>query len=122
MVVDNAAILKILCTPGFSTRDDADRAAGAAELGMAVVYSTVRELGGTLSMESEEGRGTQFTLTLPLTLAIAEMLIVRAAGQTCAVPQSVVREILHAHHRGANPNWSTASRRFHTGSIGVCCR
>ncbi|HZM05922.1 MAG TPA: chemotaxis protein CheA [Candidatus Saccharimonadales bacterium] len=94
-VMDNAAILKILCASGFSTREDTDRVAGRG-VGMAVVYSTVRELGGNLTLESEEGRGTQFNLRLPLTLAIAETLIVRAAGQTCAIPQSFVREILHA--------------------------
>jgi two-component system, chemotaxis family, sensor kinase CheA len=93
-VVDNAAILKILCTPGFSTRDDADRTSGRG-VGMAVVLAAVRELGGDLMLETEEGRGTQFTLRLPLTLAVAEAFIVRAAGQTCALPQSAVREVLH---------------------------
>ncbi|HEX3801085.1 MAG TPA: chemotaxis protein CheA [Verrucomicrobiae bacterium] len=93
-VLDNEAILKILCASGFSTRDDADRAAGRG-VGMAVVNATVRELGGSLTLESEEGRGTRFTLRLPLTLAIAETLIVEAGGQTCAVPQSSVREVLH---------------------------
>ncbi len=92
-IVDNNAILNILCSSGFSTREDADRAAGRG-VGMAVVQATMRELGGNLTMESKEGRGTQFTLVLPLTLAIVETLIVSAAGQTCAVPQSVVREIL----------------------------
>jgi two-component system chemotaxis sensor kinase CheA len=92
-VLDNAALLKILCAPGFSIRDDADRIAGRG-VGMSVVYSTVRELGGNLTMASEEGRGTQFTMTLPLTLAIAETILVRAAGQTCAVPQSFVQEIV----------------------------
>jgi two-component system chemotaxis sensor kinase CheA len=93
-VVDDAAILKILCAPGFSTRDDADRAAGRG-VGMGVVADTVRELAGKFTMESEEGRGTRFILRFPLTLAIAEMFIVTAAGQTCAVPQNFVREILH---------------------------
>jgi two-component system chemotaxis sensor kinase CheA len=92
--VDDAAILRILCSSGFSTRDDADRTAGRG-VGMAVVAGTVRELGGSLTMESEEGRGTRFTLRFPMTLAIAETLIVTAAGQTCAVPQNIVREILH---------------------------
>ena len=63
---------------------------------MTVVCGTMRELGGTLALESEEGGGTQFTLRLPLTLAIAETLIVSAAGQTCAVPQTFVTEILHS--------------------------
>jgi len=92
--VDNQSLLKILCMSGFSTREDADRASGRG-MGMAVVQGTVRELGGNLTLDSEEGRGTQFTLRLPLTLAIAETLIVAAAGQRCAIPHSFVREILH---------------------------
>lgn len=62
---------------------------------MAVVYATVRELGGSLTLDCEEGQGTAFTIRLPLTLAIAETFIVRASGQTCAVPQSFVQEIMH---------------------------
>jgi two-component system chemotaxis sensor kinase CheA len=84
-LADNEALLQVLCAPGFSTRDDVDRAAGRG-MGMSVVLSTVRELGGHLSLETEEGRGTRFTIRLPLTLAIAETLIVRAAGQRCATP------------------------------------
>lgn len=93
--VDNQAILQILCSSGFSTREDADRASGRG-VGMTVVNATVRELGGNLTLDSEEGHGTQFTIRLPLTLAIAETLIITAAGQKCAIPQSFVREILHA--------------------------
>jgi len=92
-MVDNQAILNILCSSGFSTRDDADRASGRG-MGMTVVNAIVRELGGNLTLNSEEGRGTQFTIRLPLTLAIAETLIITAAGQKCAIPQSFVREIL----------------------------
>lgn len=91
--VDNESILKILCSSGFSTREDADLTSGRG-VGMAVVYATVRELGGNLAMDSEEGRGTRFAIRLPLTLAVAETFIVRASGQTCGVPQSSVREIL----------------------------
>lgn len=90
---DNAALLKILCASGFSTRDDVDRASGRG-VGMAVVCNTVRELGGTLALESEEKRGTKFTIRLPLTLSIAETFIVSASDQTCAVPQSFVTEII----------------------------
>jgi two-component system chemotaxis sensor kinase CheA len=94
--VDNESILTILCSPGFSTREDTDRTSGRG-VGMGVVCATVRELGGTLTMDSDEGRGTQFTIRLPLTLTIAETLIVASAGQTCAVPQSFVTEILHTN-------------------------
>lgn len=92
-VIDNAALLKILCSPGFSTRDDADRAAGRG-IGMAVVQDAIRELGGTIALESEPERGTKFIIRVPLTLAIAETLIVSAAEQTCAVPQSFISEVM----------------------------
>jgi two-component system chemotaxis sensor kinase CheA len=91
--LDDQAMLRIICAPGFSTREGADRASGRG-VGMTVVNAIVRELGGNLSLESEEGRGTQFTIQLPLTLAIAETLIVSAAGEKCALPQNFVREIL----------------------------
>jgi two-component system, chemotaxis family, sensor kinase CheA len=91
--LDSAAVLNLLCKPGFSTRDEADRAAGRG-VGMAVVNNVVRELGGTLAMQSEPGQGTRFILRLPLTLAIAEAFIVSSGEQTFAVPQSFVQEIL----------------------------
>ena len=95
MAAENDAVLDILCSPGFSTREGADRTSGRG-VGMSVVQSTVNELGGKLALESEEGKGTQFTLRIPLTVVIAETLLVYSAGQTCAVPQSAVREIFHA--------------------------
>ena len=93
--INNEAILEILCSPGFSTRQDADRTSGRG-VGMAVVATAIQELGGKLTLETEEGAGTQFTLRLPLNVVIAETLLVSAAGQTCAVPQNSVREIFHA--------------------------
>lgn len=95
----DSEILDIICRHGFSTREEADRAAGRG-VGMAVVQNTVRELGGTLSLESQPGAWTQFTLRLPLTLLIAETFIVSAAGQTCAVPQGIVEEILQISEGG----------------------
>lgn len=91
--LDNAGVLDLLCTTGFSTREKADRAAGRG-VGMAVVQATVRELGGSLTLETEKGRWTQFTLRLPLTLSIIEAFIVSAGEQTCAVPQSLTQEII----------------------------
>lgn len=92
--MDNDAVLNILCSPGFSTRDAADLTSGRG-VGMNVVQTTLNELGGKLTLESQPGKGTQFTLRLPLTVVIAETLLVSAADQTCAVPQSSVREIFH---------------------------
>lgn len=86
-------LLEVICRHGFSTRQKADRTSGRG-VGMDVVQNTVRELGGSLSLESKPGAWTQFTLRLPLSLLIAGTFIVSAASQTCAVPQGIVEEIL----------------------------
>lgn len=91
--LDDELLLQLLCTPGFSTRDEADRASGRG-VGMDVVGSTVAELGGALTLSTEPGRGTRFTVELPLTLAVADALIASVGGQRFAFPQSVVREII----------------------------
>ena len=90
---DEALLLKLICTPGFSTREEADRVSGRG-VGMDVVCSTVEELGGTLTLTTEKTRGTRFTIELPLTLAIADALIASVGGQRFAFPQAVVREII----------------------------
>lgn len=91
--LEGSALLAILCSPGFSTRDAADRASGRG-VGMDVVQRAVRELGGTLSLDTEPGQGTRFVIELPLTLAITEAVIASIGGQTFAVPQSSVREVI----------------------------
>jgi two-component system, chemotaxis family, sensor kinase CheA len=90
--IDSRVLLDVICSPGFSTRDEADRASGRG-VGMAVVRDAVQDLGGTLSVDSVAGRGTTFRALLPLTLAITEALIVHASDRTFAVPQGAVREV-----------------------------
>jgi two-component system chemotaxis sensor kinase CheA len=90
---DDKALLDLICTPGFSTRDEADRESGRG-VGMDVVKNATEELGGRIALSTRVGEGTTFTIELPLTLAIAEALIVSVNGQRFAVPQSAVREVL----------------------------
>jgi two-component system, chemotaxis family, sensor kinase CheA len=91
--LEGAALLEILCSPGFSTRTAADRASGRG-VGMDVVLRAVRELGGTLALDTEPGQGTRFVIELPLTLAITDAVIATVGGQTFAVPQASVREVI----------------------------
>jgi two-component system chemotaxis sensor kinase CheA len=91
--VDSPALLDMICAPGFSTRDETDRASGRG-FGMSVVRTTVQELGGTLRLISEPGRGTRFVIDLPLTLAITDALIASVGAHTFAVPQNAVREVV----------------------------
>jgi two-component system chemotaxis sensor kinase CheA len=90
---DPAAVLDLICSPGFSTRETADRSSGRG-VGMDVVRRAVDELGGTLILSTRPGLGTRFTARLPLTLAIADALIVTVGNQTYAVPQAAVREVV----------------------------
>jgi two-component system chemotaxis sensor kinase CheA len=91
--IDDEALVDLICSPGFSTREEADMASGRG-IGMSVVKNTVLGLGGAFALESEVGRGTRFTIQLPVTLAIADALIVTAGGQQFAIPQSTVREVM----------------------------
>jgi two-component system chemotaxis sensor kinase CheA len=90
---DSATLLSLICAPGFSTRDESDRASGRG-VGMSVVQAAVEELSGTLSLETENGTGTRFVLELPVTLAITDALIAKAGRETFAVPQGSVREVI----------------------------
>jgi two-component system chemotaxis sensor kinase CheA len=90
---DAATLLSLICAPGFSTREQSDRASGRG-VGMSVVKSAVDELSGAMYLESEPGVGTTFILDLPVTLAITDALIARAGGDTFAVPQGSVREVI----------------------------
>jgi len=88
-----ASMLDLICSPGFSTRESTDRASGRG-VGMDIVAQAVEDLGGTLALSTQTGRGTRFTIRLPLTLSIADALIVTVAGQMYAVPQTAVREVV----------------------------
>jgi two-component system chemotaxis sensor kinase CheA len=90
--ISSDVVLDVICAPGFSTRDVADMASGRG-IGMAVVRSTIRSLGGELYVASEVGRGTRFTIELPLTLMIADALILEIGDQSMAIPQVALREI-----------------------------
>jgi len=92
-VLDSRVLLDIICASGFSTRDEADRISGRG-VGMDVVRGTVQELGGTLEVATEPGRGTTFTITLPLTLAVIDAIIAHIGDQTFAVPQSAIQEVI----------------------------
>lgn len=92
-LAEPAALLDLLCSPGFSTQESTDRASGRG-VGMDVVARAVEALGGALALATQPGRGSRFSIRLPLTLVIADALIVTVAGQTYAVPQTAVREVV----------------------------
>ena len=91
--LDSSQLLSLLCAPGFSTRDESDRASGRG-VGMGVVQAAVEELSGSFSLDATPGTGTRFTLELPVTLAITDALIAVVGAETFAVPQATIREVM----------------------------
>ena len=96
--VDPSSLLDLICAPGFSTRDETDRGSGRG-VGMAVVKSTIQQLNGAITLDSQPGRGTRFSIELPLTLSITEAMIATVGDRTFAVPQGAVREVIEIEPR-----------------------
>ncbi|MDO8915205.1 MAG: chemotaxis protein CheA [Coriobacteriia bacterium] len=88
-------VLMLTCVPGFSTADQATKVSGRG-VGMDVVRGKIEYLGGSLTIRSKPGVGTEFVLSLPLTLAIIQALLLDAGGQTFALPLSFVNEVYAA--------------------------
>jgi two-component system chemotaxis sensor kinase CheA len=84
-------LLRVLARPGFSTARQVTGVSGRG-VGVEVALARVRALGGTLEVRSEPGRGTAWTLRVPLTLAIVRALLAEAGGERYAVPLSFVSE------------------------------
>ncbi|MGV8932601.1 MAG: response regulator [Luteimonas sp.] len=82
----------LIFEPGFSTADEVSRLAGRG-VGMDVVASEVRQLGGTLDIASRAGEGTTFTLRLPQTLAVTQAVFVKIGETSFAVPIASVRGV-----------------------------
>ncbi|OQA37664.1 MAG: Chemotaxis protein CheA [Acidobacteria bacterium ADurb.Bin340] len=91
-MTDEEAI-NLVFLPGFSTAAKVTDISGRG-VGMDVVRSNVRKLNGNVSVQSVVGKGSVFTLRLPLTLAIIDALLMKAGGQVFALPGTAVEETL----------------------------
>jgi two-component system, chemotaxis family, sensor kinase CheA len=78
-------VLLLACLPGVSTATDVDDVSGRG-VGMDAVKRSVESLGGALELDSQPGRGTRVTLRLPLTVAVVQLLLVRAGGEVLGLP------------------------------------
>lgn len=86
-------LLNLIFSPGFSTTTQITETSGRG-VGLDVVRENVAQLGGRIDFFSQEGRGAQFSLTLPLALSASRGLIVGAARQTYCLPLGSVEEVL----------------------------
>ncbi|MGD8484402.1 MAG: Hpt domain-containing protein, partial [Thioalkalispiraceae bacterium] len=79
------ALLELMMQSGFSTAEEVTQIAGRG-VGMDVVNTEIKQLGGHLDISTLEGKGTVFTISMPLTLAVSRALMVTAGDETYAIP------------------------------------
>jgi len=86
-------ILNLIFEPGLSTSDEVSSTSGRG-VGMDIVRSNLAEMGGMVDVATAEGRGSTVTITLPITLAIIQALIVRVGEERFAIPLNSVLETM----------------------------
>jgi chemosensory pili system protein ChpA (sensor histidine kinase/response regulator) len=90
--VSDDQIFQLTQVPGFSTAEKVTQVAGRG-VGMDVVANEIKQLGGTLGIESQKGVGTTFVMRLPFTLAVTQALIVRIGETNFAIPMTSVHGV-----------------------------
>jgi chemosensory pili system protein ChpA (sensor histidine kinase/response regulator) len=103
---------------GFSTAEQVTQLAGRG-VGMDVVHNEIKQLGGSLVIDSVEGKGATFTIRLPFTLAVTQAILVKLGDNTYAIPMSsvqgvvrIAREDLDKRLGTGNPKYSYAGEEF----------
>jgi len=89
--MDDTALLAVLARPGFSTAEAVTSVSGRG-VGIDVVLTRIREIGGAILLRSTPGEGTSFTIRLPETLAVVPALLANAGTERYAIPLSRVQE------------------------------
>ncbi|OOZ37021.1 Hpt domain-containing protein [Solemya velesiana gill symbiont] len=122
-VTDND-VLQFVLEHGFSTADEVTQIAGRG-VGLDVVVSEVKQLGGSLDIQSQPGQGTSFIIRLPLTLAISDALMVELENEVYAIPHSNIEGVvratyqeLQACYRGEQKHYSYAGQDYQVRYLG----
>ncbi|HTV52933.1 MAG TPA: response regulator, partial [Steroidobacteraceae bacterium] len=106
--------MQLVLEPGFSTAGSVTQQAGRG-VGMDVVATEIKRLGGALHMESTEGAGTRFTIRLPFTLAISHALVVRTGDEYYALPLPTVEGVLRLSKAEVGAHLGRDSAAFEHG-------
>jgi chemosensory pili system protein ChpA (sensor histidine kinase/response regulator) len=116
--------MQLILEPGFSTAGHLTQAAGRG-VGMDVVATEVKKLGGGLFIDSTAGKGSRFTIRLPFTLAISQALIVRVSEETYALPLATVEGVVRlprnivARHLGKDaPPFEYGGQKYRFQQLG----
>lgn len=93
VMLSDSEIDNLLFLPGFSTASVVSDLSGRG-VGMDVVRTSIQSLGGRITTTSNPGEGTKFSISLPLTLAVLDGMVIDVAGETLVLPLNVVIETL----------------------------
>ena len=111
-------VMQLVLEPGFSTAGAVTQQAGRG-VGMDVVATEVKKLGGALHMHSKAGVGSRFTIRLPLTLAVSHALVVRTGDEYYALPLPTIegvvrlpREEVAAHLRSDSATFTYGDHKY----------
>jgi chemosensory pili system protein ChpA (sensor histidine kinase/response regulator) len=122
--ITDQALYAFILESGFSTASTVSKIAGRG-VGMDVVHSEIRQLGGSLTIESERGRGTIFTVRLPFTLAVTQAVFVQQGETSFAVPIASVQGVaridrseLDAQLATGNPSFVYAGENYVIHDLG----
>ncbi|OAL78630.1 hybrid sensor histidine kinase/response regulator [Acinetobacter sp. SFB] len=91
--LDKQEILQLIFHPGFSTAKEVTQISGRG-VGLDVVQSEIKALGGHVSVDSELGKGTTFTIRVPTTVAVSDALMVKAGDQQFAISLAQIERIV----------------------------
>ncbi len=95
-------IEQLIFRPGFTTTEAVSHLSGRG-VGLDVVRTNIERLNGHVEVETTPGEGTVFRLTIPLTLAILQVVVVECGGQRFAIPQVAIREMIRPGSAGSDP-------------------
>lgn len=123
--VSDDALYQFILTPGFTTAREVTQVAGRG-VGMDAVLSELKQLGGSLDIDSQKGRGSSFVIRLPFTLAISDALLVKAADEVFAIPHGntelivrATRQDLMACYRGKSSGIAHAGHEYPVRYLGA---
>ncbi|MFC1338206.1 MAG: hybrid sensor histidine kinase/response regulator [gamma proteobacterium symbiont of Phacoides pectinatus] len=123
-VITDNDVLQFVLEHGFSTAEKVTQIAGRG-VGLDVVVSEVKQLGGALDIRSEEGRGAWFIIRLPLTLAISDALLVNLGEEVYAISHASIEGVVRASfqelsdcYQGRQPHYSYAGNDYQVRYLG----
>ncbi|KAB0497572.1 Hpt domain-containing protein [Pseudomonas vancouverensis] len=122
--VSDHDVLQFILQPGFSTAEKITQISGRG-VGMDVVHEEVRQLGGSMSIDSVQGQGVHFRIRLPFTVSVNQALMVQCGDDQYAIPLNTIDGIvrvlpneLEGHYRLDPPSYEYAGQRYELCYLG----